>query len=266
MNTDPNLPKKEGAAMPASPDSSHDDGLRSLTRLVVGAVGIGIEELRIRLRRWEEEIDLAQVKEKTKSKQLPVQGVADQPEIVQPESEQLLSYAVTGMLFDAQGIIKGGYGKAVKMGRRVRQRTSPIIRPLASSRLLSPARKRYRKLVSIGQQRLDRWIEIGRVEEIHSRILAQTALTGTVDETVDYLAEMPGVQELIATQTTSIAGELVEEIRERTVEADILLEGFTRTIFRRKPRYKLPPPSPEVQMSAVTLRPTKININSAKKG
>jgi hypothetical protein len=263
MNNDPNLPKNEGAIMPGSPDSPQDDELRSLTRLAIGAVDIGIEELRNRLRKWEQEIDLAQAKEKTQS---TPQEVAGQREATEPESEQLLRYAVTGILFDAQVIIKGEVDKAVNLGRRVRRRTSPIVRPLASSRLLSPARKRYRKLVSIGQQRVDRWVEIGRQEESHSRMLAQTALTGAVDETVDYLAEMPGVQELIATQTTSIAGELVEEIRERTVGADILLEGFARTIFRRKPRYQLPPPPPEVQMSAVTLRSTKIYINTAKKG
>ena len=121
-------------------------------------------------------------------------------------------------------------------------------------------------MVAIGQQRLDRWIEIGRQEDAHSRMLAQTALAGTVDETVDYLAEMPGVQELIATQGTTIAGEIAEEIRERTVAADIMLEGFARSFLRRKPRYKLPPPPPEVQMSAVTLRSTKIYITAAKKG
>jgi hypothetical protein len=266
MNADPNLPKTESTTMPAPPESSQDDGLRSLTRLVVGAVGIGIEELSLRLRRWEEELDRAKAKEKTKSSQPPAQSATDQPEGTEPESDQLLRFAMTGMLFDAQVIVKRGVGKAVKVGRGVRRRTSPIIRPIASSRLLSPVRTRYRKMVSIGQQRLDRWIEIGRQEETHSRMLAQTALAGTVDETVDYLAEMPGVQELIATQGTSIIGEIGEEIRERTVAADIVLEGFARSIFRRKPRYKLPPPPPAVQNSAVSLRSTKIYINTSRKG
>jgi len=266
MNNDPNVSKKEGAVMPAPQDSSQDDGLRSLTRLLVGAAGIGIEELSARLRKWEQEIDDAKAREKTGSTPSPAELEAAQPEETKLDSQQILRYAVTGILFDAQDKVNNGYRKALRVSRGVRRRTSPIVRPLASSRLLSPARKRYRKLVSIGQQRMDRWVEIGRLEETHSRTLAQTALTGTVDETVDYLAEMPGVQELIATQTTSIVVELIEEIRERTVEADILLEGFARTIFRRKPRYQLPPPPPAVQMSAVTLRSTKIYVNAAKKG
>jgi hypothetical protein len=266
MSADPNLPKTGSTTVTTPPDSSQDDELRSLTRLVVGAVDIGIEELRERLRKWEEQIDLAKAKQKTKSSQPPAQLSAEQPVATEPESDQLLRYAVTGMLFDAQVIVKSGVGKAVKVGRGVRRRTSPIIRPIASSRLLSPVRKRYRKMVSIGQQRLDHWIEIGRQEETHSRMLAQTALTGTVDEAVDYMAEMPGVQQLITGQTTSIAGEIAEEIRERTVAADILLEGLARMVFRRKPRYKLPPPPAEVQMSAVTLRSTPTSSNAGRKG
>ena len=97
-------------------------------------------------------------------------------------------------------------------------------------------------------------------------MLAQTAFTGTVDETIDYLGEMPGVQSLIATQSTSLAGEVMEEVRERTVAADILLEGFARAIFRRKPRYQLPPPPPAVQMSAVTFRSTTYHKKPSGKG
>jgi hypothetical protein len=266
MNTDPNLPNKEGGATPASPDPNQDDELRSLTRLLVGAAGIGIEELRLRLRKWEQEIDDAQARGKTSSTQPPAQVQANQPEGAQPDSDQLLRYAVTGMLFDAQVIARNGVGSAVNIGRRVRRRANPLIKPLASSRLLSPARKSYRKMVSRSQRKLDRWIEIGRQEESHSRMLAQTAFTGTVDETIDYLGDMPGIQELITSQSTTLAGEVVEEIRERTVAADILLEGFARSLFRRKPRYKLPPPPPAVQMSAVTLRSTKVYKSSTGKG
>jgi hypothetical protein len=97
-------------------------------------------------------------------------------------------------------------------------------------------------------------------------MLAQTALTGTVDDTIDYLGDMPGVQQLIEAQSTSLAGEVMEEVRERTVAADILLEGFARSLFRRKPRYQLPPPPPAVQMSAVTLRSTEYNKNTSGKG
>jgi hypothetical protein len=266
MNTNSDVPKKEGSAMTAPPDSTQENDLRSLTRLIVGALDIGIHELRDRLHSWEEELDRAQSTEKTRSSQASTDTIESQSEEPETESVTILRYALTGMVFDTQELIKSGMVKAVKVERRVHHRLSPIVQPLASSRLLSPARKRYRKLVSIGQQRLDLWIEIGRQEDAHSRMLAQTALTGTVDETVDYLAEMPGIQQLIATQTTSLAGEVIEEIRERTVGADTLLEGFARALFRRKPRYKLPPPPPAVQLSAVSLRAAKYDSSVSRKG
>jgi len=266
MAIDTKMTKKEQAVIPAPPDSIEDNDLTSLTRLVIGAADIGINELRQRLRRWEEEIDTAQTKEQKRSSQIPPDGLAVPPEELEPRSEDVLRYALIGMMFDAQAIIKSGSVKVVKAGRRVKRRTSPILRPLASSRLLSPARKSYKKMVSLGQRRVDRWIEIGRAEETHSRMMAETALSGTVDETIDYLAENPGVQQLITSQTTSLAEEVVEEVRERTVSADILLEGFSRALFRRKPRHALPPPPVEAQISAVTLRADKPISNATIKG
>ena len=252
--------------MSASPSSPQDDDLRSLTRLALGAAGIAIQELRLRLRKWEQETDEAQAREKSRSLKLPANAQVAPPAGDVPSSDQLLRYAVTGMVFDAQVVMRKGMGRAIKVGERVRRRARPIIKPLANSRLFSPARRGYRRIASASQNRVERWIEIGRQEEFRSRVLAQTAFTGTVDETIDYLGEMPGVQSLIATQSTSLAGEVMEEVRERTVAADILLEGFTRAIFRRKPRYQLPPPPPAVQMSAVTLRSTPYHKKPSGKG
>lgn len=243
--------------MPETPDIRQGDELRSLSRLLIGAVDIGIAELRLRLRKWEDEIESAKANEKIKSDQAQSEGFADQSGERQLQSDELLRYALIGMVFDAQEIVKRGSVKVVKVGKRVQRRTEPMLRPLVSSRLLSPARKRYRRLVSVGRQRVDRWIEIGREEETHSRVLAQTALAGTVEETVDYLAEYPGIRSLIETQTTGLADEIIEEMRERTVAADIVLEGFMRALFRRKPRHTLPPPPADVQMSAVTLHPSR---------
>jgi hypothetical protein len=221
MNSDPNQLKNQGADLPASPGSNQNDDLRSLTRLALGAAGIAIVELRLRLHRWEQEIDESEAKAKTRSANPPAQVQAGTSEVTEPSSDQLLRYAMTGMIFDSEVMMRNGLGKAVRVGKRIRRRAYPIIQPLASSRLFSPARKRYRKMVTASQHRVDRWIEIGRQEESRSRMMAQTALTGTVDETIDYLGDMPGVQQLIATQSTSLASEVVEEVRERTVAADL---------------------------------------------
>jgi len=49
----------------------------------------------------------------------------------------------------------------------------------------------------------------------------------------------------------SFAEEIVEEVRERTVSADNLLEGFLRHILRRPPRIELPVPSEVVRSQVV---------------
>ena len=264
MKPDTDLPKMEQAAFPTSPGSAEEDELRSLTRLLIGGVDIGIDELRDRLRKWEQEVDSTQPKGKTGGNQLPPGGIANQNE--EPDSDQILRYALIGMLFEAQGMVKSGFGSLGKMGRLVYRWTNPIIQPLASSRLLSPAKRRYERLVSRGQQELDRWITIGRQEETRSRTLVQTALTGSVNDTIDYMAGKPEIQQLIQAQTTGLAEEVVEEVRERTMVADILLEGFARSLFRRQPRYKLPPPPPEVLQGAVSLKSGRPTGKVASKG
>ena len=71
------------------------------------------------------------------------------------------------------------------------------------------------------------------------------------DEYIDYLNKNPEmVQNLLAGQSTGLANELVEEIRERTVSADNVFEMIARSILRRAQREELPEPPPDVQQRA----------------
>ena len=140
--------------MSASPSSPQDDDLRSLTRLALGAAGIAIQELRLRLRKWEQETDEAQAREKSRSLKLPANAQVAPPAGDVSSSDQLLRYAVTGMVFDAQVVMRKGMGRAIKVGERVRRRARPIIKPLANSRLFSPARRGYRRIASASQNRV----------------------------------------------------------------------------------------------------------------
>lgn len=94
-----------------------------------------------------------------------------------------------------------------------------------------------------------RWVEVGRAEEARSRALARVAFDKTVDQYIEYLTTNPEVQELVQTQSTGLANEVIEEVRERTVSADSLLEGMARSFLRRLPRRALPPP-PTLRMIA----------------
>lgn len=75
------------------------------------------------------------------------------------------------------------------------------------------------------------------------------------DNYIDYLNEHPEqVQNLIAGQSLSLTTEIREELNERMVTGDSLLEMLARRLFRRPPREELPGPPPEVKARAAQVR------------
>ena len=80
-----------------------------------------------------------------------------------------------------------------------------------------------------------------------------------IDEFINQLAENPELQELVTQQSLGLASEARDEVRERTVTADNIMENLVRRILRRTPRAELPEPPPEVQRWAnMTLDEYKI--------
>jgi hypothetical protein len=74
---------------------------------------------------------------------------------------------------------------------------------------------------------------------------------------IDYLNVHPApVQALVQGQSLSLAGQLRDEVRERTVTGDSLVDSIVRSILRMKPREELPPPPEEVQRRAESGRLT----------
>ena len=68
---------------------------------------------------------------------------------------------------------------------------------------------------------------------------------------IDYLNEHPNaVQQLVSGQSLGIAGQVMDEVRERTVTADSVAETLVRSILRKKPRAEIEPPPEEVQRRA----------------
>jgi hypothetical protein len=75
----------------------------------------------------------------------------------------------------------------------------------------------------------------------------------SVDSSIDYLTHNQEVQELVQTQSTGLATEVIEEVRERTFSADTYLENWLRKIFRMKPRSAIPGPPEDVLQRAMTV-------------
>lgn len=71
------------------------------------------------------------------------------------------------------------------------------------------------------------------------------------DNYINYLNEHPEqVQNLIAGQSLSLTTQIREEVNERMVTGDSLLEMLARRLFRRPPREELPGPPPNVKARA----------------
>ncbi len=81
----------------------------------------------------------------------------------------------------------------------------------------------------------------------------QTLIRTQGDVYIDYLNAHPAqVQTLLQGQSLGLASQVRDEIRERTVTADGLVDTIVRNLLRLKPREELPPPPLEVQRRALS--------------
>ena len=229
--------------------------LRSITRLLVGGLILGSDALQDRLENWDdqENQDLPEVIDADTQTPLefdPLPESLPPPGLAAPSQrvDSDLRYALIGLLFEGEEQLEKGLTFTKRIGGVAGRIVNPFIRPI--TKIPNPAAKRFDRLIQRGQSEVDRWVSRGREEEFRSRQLAQDAATNTVDESITYMAQNPALGELVQTQSVSLAKQILELVRSDAVSADYFFEGLVRYALRRKPRYLLPPPSPEVQEQA----------------
>ena len=239
------VPAPDRPAAPIAPF----DALRSTTRLLVGLALIGGDELLKRVEMLEHNINTTPPDADQMAEQIRTSPTGQYiPDDVR--------HALIGAAFDVQDQIRTGVPRLLSMSDEV---LTGVTRPVENLINRLPILGALNK--SIGQQmdglqrrgekRLQRWITIGQREEARSRVLADKTANQIVDDFIDYLGDKPEIQELIAGQTTGLAGEVLNEVRERTVSGDSFLEGIVRSLLRKAPRAELPPPSTEIRESAI---------------
>lgn len=229
--------------------------LTLLTRLVIGGALAGYDGL---IKRASHSANLIDKKEQshlipsnTADKFTSIERVDDGD---QESGSDHIRYALIGMVFDSQEVLSRGADSIDKISRRAVSVIDRFTGPVYGSRIFSPIRSRVDKLAQRGQLEVDRWIEIGRIEEKRSRELTYTALTEQVDNSIQYLTSNTEVQELVQSQSVGLIGEIVEETRERTLSADYYLEAWARTILRRPMRSELPEPPQELKTRALPFK------------
>jgi len=166
-----------------------------------------------------------------------------------------LRHILVGYIFDSQSQMERRLAELGRIERRASRKVLSPLQSLGDNRLGRYITSRFDQLVRRGESEITRLAEIGKIEEHHSRKLALTATTETVDSTIDYLTDNEELHELIASQGVGIAGEALEEVRERSVSADDYFESVIRALLRRKPREQLEAPSQDVRQRAVHIQP-----------
>lgn len=234
---------------------------RSITRIILGGLVLGYDELQKRIETWEQEVSPHQ------GTYTSTERVSSSPEAYNQEQENLptskregitgLGYLMVGISLKLQEELVGRMKKVDGVTQLLASAIRPIAKPFSKSRLIMPMRNSLDKLALRGQQEVDQWIEIGQRETEQSRALVETVIQESMDSSIGYLAKNPQVEELIQTQSVSLLDEIIEEVRERTFSADDLLEGFLRHTFRLTPRSELPPPPIELKRYALPLRSVK---------
>jgi hypothetical protein len=228
--------------------------IRSLTRLVIGGLIIGSDRLSHGLGEWELNNDNERTFNSPKTN-----SISDQEDVTIITSNNDLEQdefrsALIGLLFRSQDQIISGLDTIDRTTRKIHNLTNPLIKPLYNLGIVGPLKNRFEHLIVRGEEQVKHWIDIGRTEEIRSRKIIENAAVEQVDNAVLYLAENPEIQEIIQGQSVSLANEIVEEIRERAVSADNLIEGVIRTMFRLKSRKELPEPPLIVRQRAIQYR------------
>mgnify|MGYP003382397566 CR=1 FL=1 len=87
------------------------------------------------------------------------------------------------------------------------------------------------------------------------------------DTYIDYLNAHPAsVQNLVQGQSLSLAGQMRDEVRERTVTGDSVVDAIVRGIFRMRPREELPAPDADIQRRAESGKLTSDFVKGRQNG
>ena len=228
--------------------------MRSLSRLAVGGMVLGIDMITGRLGQPEEPegtpaadpISDEQVFYDELPEEATIQVYRAQP---QRDSDDL-PLVLTGLLVDTSYRIGRATNAVEKASGRVGRAVTPFISPLINNRATRPFWNGFDRLVARGEAQVDEWRRLGQKETDQGQELIQTIAISTVDDTIDYVAQQPEVFELVTSKTTSVASLIIEYLRSIFVSLDLLLVGTSRRIFRLSPYVIQEVPSEKIRKGA----------------
>lgn len=203
------------------PDKPRVGTLRMLMRMALGSTIIGREELKNRFqdKQSEPHIPGAELNRVT-----PIESEADRAR-----------YAVVGAIANSSEALRKSLSKLGQRSDRSYGRLSRAIQPATDSRLLKPFRRRYRRYLDHGDKIVSKWVAAGRREEYLGRQLAQETAIESIEETLDYLADSPELEELMAQQSVDLVDDILfDDIRESASNTSLILTNWFNTVILRR--------------------------------
>jgi len=241
-----------GDTTAASQADISPDLLRTFTRLVVGTALLGVDELSHRASGWERQAAQADAGLAGASSTALVVPTSAESHAPAPAGEAMVAPPATPATpADSQlGLAMIGWifvtHERLRMDRNLGHMLQAAGAQIVNSAAALTAESlgwvsggRHARPTAAHDARVQTWIARGRIESRHSRTLARAALREIVQEVLGALASDPGIQNLIQSQSTTLAGEVLDEVRERTVSADVYVDSLSRRLFRRA---RLSPP------------------------
>ncbi|OQY27277.1 MAG: hypothetical protein B6243_13175 [Anaerolineaceae bacterium 4572_5.2] len=156
------------------------DALSALTRMAVGGVIEGADELLYRLQAWQKMAreDLQQ------GGKLPKRSDRD-----------LLRFALIGFIFESEDKARKGLSVVGKLSNQAIASTGGAVsREVGQTRMARSVKRRFNALVTRGEAQVGRWAQRGAVEEPLGRKMLREAVGDTVDDFIEHLA---GNEELV---------------------------------------------------------------------
>jgi hypothetical protein len=203
------------------PDKPRVGTMRMLMRMALGSTIIGREDLKNRFqdKQSEPHIPGAELNRVT-----PIESEADRAR-----------YAVVGAIANSSEALRKSLSKLGQRSDRSYGRLSREIQPATDSRLLKPFRRRYRRYLDHGDKVVSKWVAAGRREEYLGRQLAQETAIESIEETLDYLADSPELDELMAQESVDLVDDILfDDIRESASNTSLILTNWFNTVILRR--------------------------------
>lgn len=217
------------SAIPARQLSADFDAVESLLRLVVGATSLGADELLARARAWEKEVLYNPHRATHMSDETP--GVRAR-------------YALIGLVFLAG---RAARDATIDFTNYSERQTNSLYHTLSDFArvpvigiLARPMKVGVDALLRTRDRELERWIRIGRIEERDGRRIAALGTEELVKELMQRISEndkiKSSISELVQQQSLDLTGEVVDDLRQGTIDADNRLEQTIWRLLGRGPR------------------------------